>query len=131
MAFPYPNPSLAPPGFLSGATISIGGTGIYAGQDLTGDISAFSLLAGKTTTDVSFTADWSTIPPLVQGQLGTATGQDAGSVIYLNTGSAQSVDVLITPAPAPEPSSLLPLGLDLVGCGIIFMFMRLKLTSRV
>ena len=108
-------------------SISIDGTGIYAGQNLVGDITAFTALPGV----VSFTADWPILPSLVQGQVGAPTGQDAGSVIYLSTGpgSAQSVDVLITPAPAPEPGSLF---LALVGSGLVGIgsFLRGKLTSR-
>lgn len=99
-------------------TISIDGTGIYAGQDLIGEITDFSALKGKTTTDVSFVADWPTLPPAIQSVLGTRTGQDSGFVIYLTKGgSPQSVDVVITPGPTPEPGSLLLLGSGLVGLG--------------
>jgi hypothetical protein len=104
-------------------TISIDGTGIYTGQNLIGDITNFSASPGATT-DLSFHADWPTLPPLVQTKLGTPTGMDSGFVIYLtNSGLAQSTDVLITPT--PEPGSLLLLGSGLVGIG---SFLRRKLT---
>ena len=100
--------------------ISIDGTGIYVGEDLIGHITASTFLPGV----VSFTADWPTLPAAVQAKLGTPTGLDGGSVIYLKTGipAAQSVDVLITPT--PEPGSLLLLGSGLVGIG---GFLRRKL----
>jgi hypothetical protein len=107
--------------------ISIDGTGVYAGQNLVGNITAFTALPGV----LSFNADWDTIPPLVQAQLGTPTGADAGSVIYLSIGShpAQSVDVLIAPAPAPEPDSLF---LAFVGSGLVGIggLIRRKLCAR-
>lgn len=102
-------------------TISINGTGVDAGQDLVGNMTAFSILTGKTTNSVSFTADWPILPPTVQAELGTPTGEDSGFVIYLTTargaGSPQSVDVVITPSSAPEPSSLLLLALVAFGFG--------------
>ena len=99
--------------------ISIDGTGLDLGQDLVGHITAFTTLPGV----ISFKADWTSLPPIVQAKLGTPTGTDSGSVIYLKGLGAQSVDVLITPT--PEPGSLLLLGSGLVGIG---GFLRRKLT---
>jgi hypothetical protein len=91
-------------------TISLDGTGTFAGQNLVGHIMSFSSATGGTTTTVNFVVDWPTLPPAVQAQLGTPTGLDAGFVIALTTtGAAQSVDVLITPTPEP-PSFFLWMG---------------------
>ena len=107
-------------------TISVDGTGVDKGQDLIGQITAFSVLTGKTTTGVSFTADWPTLPPIVQAELGTPTGVDTSFVIYVSTNRRpQSVDVFITPA--PEPSSLLLLASVALGFGVLA---RRKLLSR-
>jgi len=107
----------------SGA-VSIEGTGIYAGQNLVGDITSFGVTKGKTTTDVSFTADWPKLPPLVQTDLGSPTGTDSGSVIALTFArTARSVDVLITPTPEPGSVALFSSGLLAVGG-----FLRRKLT---
>ena len=111
-------------------SISISGTGADAGQNLIGEITGFSASTGTTTTDLSFTADWPTLPLAVQTMLGTPTGQDSGFVIYLKNsdrGTAQSVDVLITPGPTPEPGSLMLLGSGLVGLG---GFLRRKLRAQ-
>lgn len=101
----------------STGSISIDGTGIYAGEDLVGVINSVISASGSTTTDISFTADWPSIPAAVQSLLGSPTGTDSGFVIELSsTGAPQSVDVLITPdppAPAPEPGSLALLGFGL------------------
>ena len=99
--------------------VKIDGTGIYAGQDLVGEMTGFSTMSGHTTTDVSFTAVWPTIPPLVQAQLGSLTGTDSGFVIALKgTGSAQSVDVLITSTPEPGSLAMLFAGLAAIGASL-------------
>jgi hypothetical protein len=101
--------------------ISIDGTGIYKGQNLVGDITSFTVLNGKSTSDLSFTAVWPTLPPLVQTFLGTKSGIDSGSVITLSLitpkkgGKAASGDVVITPT--PEPASLALFGSGLLALG--------------
>ena len=102
-------------------SVSIDGTGIYAGQDLLGDINSFSVTAGKSTTDLSFTATWPTLPPLVQTFLGSSAGIDSGFVITSSVvtstkpGEAASGDILITPT--PEPGSLALFGSGLLAIG--------------
>jgi len=102
-------------------SISIDGTGIYAGQNLLGNINSFSVINGLSTTDLSFTATWSTLPPLVQTFLGSKTGIDSGSVITSSVvkvgeaGKAASGDILITPT--PEPASLALFGSGLLAIG--------------
>jgi hypothetical protein len=101
--------------------ISIDGTGIYKGQNLLGDITSFSVLNGKTTSDLAFTAVWPTLPPLVQKFLGSKTGLDSGFVITSSLitkksgGKAASGDVLITST--PEPASLALFGSGLLAIG--------------
>jgi hypothetical protein len=96
-------------------TISISGTGALSGETLVGTIESGWSGSGSTTTDLSFSAFWGTLPADFAAFLGTPTGTDTGSVIYLtSSGSAESVDVLITPTPAPEPASLLLLGAGLL-----------------
>jgi PEP-CTERM motif-containing protein len=102
------------------ATISIDGTGMYAGMNLIGKIISFASSFGGSSTDFSLVADWPTLPAAVQTQLGTSTGMDSGFVIYLSkTGGAQSVDVLITPrmSTTPEPASMLLVGSGLLAIG--------------
>lgn len=104
-------------------TISLDGTGTFAGQNLVGHIVSFNSAIGGTTTTVNFVVDWPTLPPAVQAQLGTPTGRDSGFVIALtSTGATQSVDVLITPTPEP-PSFLLFVG-GLVLVAIKFLRLR-------
>jgi hypothetical protein len=96
--------------------ISIDGSGMYAGINLIGKIVSFASSFGGSSADFSLVADWPTLPAAVQKQLGTPTGMDSGFVIYLtSTGTAQSVDVLITPT--PEPASMLLLGSGLLAIG--------------
>jgi hypothetical protein len=104
-------------------SVSIDGTGIYAGQNLLGELTGFFVNSGKSTTDFSFTAVWPTLPPLVQAYLGSATGIDSGFVITTSrNGKAASADVLITST--PEPASLALFGSGLLAIG---GFLRRKL----
>jgi len=97
---------------MAAGTISIDGTGANTGQNLVGVITSAFSAAGATTTDVSFTADWPSIPTAVQTFLGTPTGTDSGFVIALSSTDAPlSVDVAITPAPEPGSLALLGVGL--------------------
>ena len=104
-------------------TISLDGTGTFAGQNLVGHIVSFNSATGGTTTTVNFVVDWPTLPAAVQAQLGTATGRDSGFVIALtSTGATQSVDVLITPTPEPPSVFLFVGGMALVA----IKFLRLR-----
>ena len=102
-------------------SVSIDGTGIYAGQNLLGDITSWSVTNGVKTSDVSFTAVWPTLPPLVQAFLGSKTGIDSGFVITSSLvtlkrgGKAASGDILITST--PEPASLALFGSGLLAIG--------------
>ena len=103
------------------SSVSIDGTGADLGQNLLGHITSFSVANGKSTTDLSFTAVWPTLPPLVQAFLGTKTGIDSGFVITSSLvtskkgGKAASGDVLITST--PEPASLALFGSGLLAIG--------------
>lgn len=104
-------------------TISLDGTGTFAGQNLVGHIVSFNSATGSTTTTVNFVVDWPTLPPAVQAQLGSPTGRDSGFVIALTSGGAtQSVDVLITPTPEPPSVFLFVGGMLLVA----IKFLRLR-----
>jgi len=101
-------------------TISLDGTGSFAGQNLVGHIVSFNSAIGGTTTTVNFVVDWPTLPPAVQAQLGSPTGRDAGFVIALtSTGATQSVDVLITPTPEPPSIFLFVGGIALVAIKLL------------
>ena len=110
-------------------SVSIDGTGIYAGQNLLGDIASWSETNGKTTTDFSFTAVWPTLPPIVQTFLGSKTGIDSGFVITSSLvtsrkgGKAASGDILITST--PEPASL-----ALFGSGLLAISSALRRKLR-
>ena len=112
-------------------SISIDGTGIYKGQNLLGDITSFSVLNGKTTTDISFTAVWPTLPSKVQLFLGSKTGIDSGFVITSSLvtskkgGKAASGDVLVTSTPEPASLALFGSGLLAIG-GVLRRKLRRK-----
>jgi len=112
-------------------SVSIDGTGAYAGQNLLGHITSWNLSNGTTTTDFSFAAVWSTLPPLVQTFLGSKTGVDSGFVITSSLvsgcggGKAASGDILITSTPEPASLALFGSGLLAIG-GVLRRKLRRK-----
>jgi hypothetical protein len=97
-------------------TISIDGTGIFAGQDLVGHIISFSNTTGLTSSGFLFIAVWPSLPSAVQTFMGSLGGVDMGFVIYTSSSrNAQSVDVLISPT--PEPTGMLLMGTGLLAIG--------------
>jgi hypothetical protein len=96
-------------------SITLTGTGIYAGENFVGNITNF-LSLGASTTDVAMAAFWGGLPSSIQALFGTTQGLDTASVIYLTgTGAAQSVDIVITPT--PEPAALALFGTGILWCG--------------
>jgi PEP-CTERM motif-containing protein len=96
-----------------------------------GNITSFTPINYSSTTDVSFSALWTTLPPLVQGWLGSTTGIDSGFVITTSLvkpekpGRAGSGDVLITSTPEPASLTLLGSGLPAIG-GFLRRKLRVK-----
>jgi hypothetical protein len=94
-----------------------------AGDVLHGVINGFVSI-GNTAIDVAMNAYWYGLPTTVQTFLGTATGTDDASVIYVKaSGAATLVDVFITPTPGgvavAEPASVLLAGIGLLAlCGL-------------
>jgi hypothetical protein len=107
----------------STGAISIDGTAVDPGENLVGHIISFSAANGNSTTDLSFTTVWPTLPPVVQTFLGTKTGVDSGfvitsSLVTTGGGSAASADIVIAPGTSiPEPDSLTLFGFGLLAIG--------------
>lgn len=95
-------------------SVSVDGTGIYLGQDLVGHITA-SMVAGTSFTLVMFVSDWTSLPPLVQTQLGSTTATGGGFVFAMTGGKPFSVDVAALPTPEPTSFFLCLGGIVLVG----------------
>jgi hypothetical protein len=102
-------------------SLSIDGTGINFGQNLVGHITA-SMVVGTPFTAVMFLNDWTSLPSLVQTQLGTTTANGGGFVLALSSGAPLSIDVAALPLPTPEPTSLFLClgGIVLVGIKVLW-----------
>jgi hypothetical protein len=111
----------------STSMISIIGQGSLSGEVFNGMITNLQTLTGNSTTDINFTAIWPTIPADVQSLFNTTGGWDSGFTIFLSTsGTANSVDVTITPAPEPAAPVLLSAGL--LGLGLLLKRRAFSLT---
>jgi hypothetical protein len=94
-------------------SVSIDGTGIFLGQDLVGHITT-TMVAGTSFTMFMFISDWTSLPPLVQTQLGSTTGTGGGFVFALASGRPFSIDVAALPTPEPTSFFLCLGGIVLV-----------------
>jgi hypothetical protein len=95
-------------------SVSVDGTGIYLGEDLVGHITT-SMVAGKSFTMIMFVSDWTSLPPLVQTQLGSTIGTGGGFVFALASGRPFSIDAAALPTPEPTSFFLCLGGIVLVG----------------
>ena len=80
--------------------ISLVGNAAANDDSLFGTITSLTATGGANG-QLTLNVDWTSLPADFQTYLNTTTGSGIGSVIYLNTGNAFSVDIPVLPTPEP------------------------------